>query len=289
MNRKIRQIITSYKNPDLDGIACIFAYTEFLRKNNKDVTAVICGSYHREAKFVFNSFNIQEFEYTENLINESHEIILVDTSNLYSISDKIKPEKVVEIIDHRIIHEANRFPNAKVQIELVGSAATLIAEKFFNNKIIISQESATLLFSAIVSNTINFQANVTTSRDYKMANWLQTNFSLPNNYIHNMFRNKSQINKGLKEIIIEDFATFHFYNYRIGIAQLEIIEVDAFIKENLNEIRNLLCEIRKENSLTHIFLTCIDLELAFNTIMVIDQITKRSLEQVLKVTFKDNI
>ncbi len=289
MDNKMKLLVTPYKNPDLDGTACAFGYAEFLRKNGRNVVAAVFGKPHREAQFVLDKFNIPALEDAEKVVNNVDKIIIVDASDLRGLSDKIQPEKVVEIIDHRKIHEAHKFPNAKAQIELVGSAATLIAEKFYNNKTTISPESAELLFSAIISNTINFQANVTTERDHKMADWLKTKFSLPDNYTHEMFSDKSQFKKSLKETIIDDFATFHFNNYHLGIAQLEIIKINEFIRENLVEIKKILDELKKEKSLTLIFLTCIDLEEAFNEIVVIDEDTQKFVEQALKVKFEDGV
>lgn len=289
MNDKMKLLVTPYKNPDLDGTACAFGYAEFLRKNGKDAVAAVFGKPHREAQFVLDKFNIPALENAEEVVNNTDGIIIVDASDLRGLSDKIQPEKVVEIIDHRKIHEAHKFPNAKAQIELVGSAATLIAEKFYNNKTTISPESAELLFSAIISNTINFQANVTTKRDHELVDWLKTKFSLPENYIHEMFNDKSQFKKSLKETIIDDFATFNFNNHNLGIAQLEIINVNEFIRENLVKIKKILEELKKEKSLDLIFLTCIDLENAFNEIVVIDEDTQKFLEQALKVKFEDEV
>lgn len=289
MNDKMKLLVTPYKNPDLDGTACAFGYAEFLRKNGKNVVAAIFGKPHREAQFVLDKFNIPSLENAEKVVNNVDGIIIVDASDLRGLSDKIQPDKVVEIIDHRKIHEAHKFPNAEAQIELVGSAATLIAEKFYNKKITISPESSALLFSAIISNTINFQAKVTTERDHKMADWLKTKFSLPDDYVHEMFSDKSQFKKSLKETIIDDFATFNFNNNNLGIAQLEIINVNEFIRENLVEISIILEELKKEKSLDLIFLTCIDLEKAFNEIVVIDEDTQKFVEQALGVNFKDGV
>lgn len=289
MDDKMKLLVTPYKNPDLDGTACAFGYAEFLRKNGKDVMAAVFGKPHREAQFVLDKFDIPALENAEKVVNNIDGIIIVDASDLRGLSDKIDPKKVIEIIDHRKIHEAHKFPNAKAQIELVGSAATLIAEKFYNNKTTISPESAQLLFSAIVSNTINFQANVTTERDHKMADWLKTKFSLPDNYVHEMFSDKSQFKKSLKETIIDNFATFHFNNHNLGIAQLEIINVSEFIRENLVKIEKILEALKKERSLDLIFLTCIDLEKVFNEIVIIDEKTQKFVEQALKVKFKDRV
>jgi len=285
----MRLLVTPYKNPDLDGTACAFAYAEFLTKNNKNVIATVFGKPHREAQYVLNKFNIPNLKNGNHIIDHVDGIIIVDASDLGGLSDKVKPDKVVEIIDHRIINQANLFPNAKVQIELVGSAATLIAEKYFYSKITISQESSALLFSAIVSNTINFQANVTTKRDLKMANWLKTKFVLPPNYVHHMFLYKSQFTKPLKATIIDDFATFNFGNCNLGIGQLEIINVVDFIQRNIVEIKDVLREIKRDKSLDRIFLTCIDLEKAFNQIVVIDQFTQSLLKQALRIKFVNRL
>ncbi len=289
MPNKKNLLVTSYINPDLDGFACAFSYAEFLRKRGKNARAIICGKPSEEAQFVLHKFKIPTSENDEKMIDYFDKIIIVDVSDLNGLSGSINPKKVIEVIDHRKIHGAHKFPHAKIQIELVGSAATLIAEKFYHNKILVSEKSAALLFSAIVSNTVNFQANVTTKRDYEMADWLKTNFSLPKNYVYEMFHNKSQFKKSLEEVFIDEFVTFHFNNYRLGIVQLEIVNVDEFIRENLIEIKKVLEKLKKEKSLDIIFLTCIDLEKAFNEIVVDDDVTQKFLEQTLEITFKNKV
>ncbi|MCK4729767.1 MAG: DHH family phosphoesterase [Candidatus Aenigmarchaeota archaeon] len=284
--RKI--LVTSYKNPDLDGTACVFSYAEYLQKNGKEIVSGIFGTPYREAQFVINKFNIPPIKNAEELIN-NYDIVLVDCSELAGISDKINPDKVIEIIDHRKLTEARNFPNAKIQIELVGSAATLIAEKFYETQTEISEESAVFLFSAIISNTINFQAKVTTDRDSKMANWLKSKCRIPENYIHEMFSDKSKFDKPLKEIFIDDFSIFQIEGFKIGIAQLEIIEVDKFISDRLEEIKKVLLDLKQSNSLDFIFLTCIDIEKLFNKLVIVDNKTKNLIEKTLQINFKEKI
>ncbi len=123
-------LITAYENPDLDGFACAFAYSEFLTKQGFDSVAAVFGKPHREVQFVIKKFNIHGLADASKLVGNASGIVLVDASDVSGLSDKIDPTKVVEIVDHRKVNEAQRFPNAKVQIEFVGAAATLIAEKF---------------------------------------------------------------------------------------------------------------------------------------------------------------
>ncbi len=281
--------VTSYTTPDLDGTACTYGYAEFLNKIGKSAQGVVFGTIHRETQFVLHAFKIPPLLSAEKCITKKSAIILVDASDRRGISSSIQNEQVIEIIDHRKINEAHLFRNAKVQIELVGSAATLIAEKFFSEKIKPSKEAAALLYSAIISNTINFKASVTTPRDHTMAKYLLSFFEIPLNYIHKMFSYKSIFQKSLKETILDDFATFNFGGFEVGIAQLEIIDVNSFITKNISPLESILQKIKQEEKLDYIFLSFIDLDKGNNIFFVIDNETKQLLEKVLEITFKDSI
>lgn len=285
----MKTLVTAYSNPDLDGTACAIAYTEYLqKKGNIDAICALFGTAHREAQFVFRTFNIPVPQSAESILTPDMHVIILDASDLRGISDKINPLQVVEIIDHRKIHSADSFPNAKVQIELVGSAATLVAEKFYFDKFEISPTSAALLHSAIISNTVNFQANVTTDRDKVMAEWLHTKFALPQNYIRTMFADKSRFVKPLKETIEDDFASFVFANKQVGIAQLEIVEVEKFIQNSRQELEESLQKLKQERSLDYIFLTAIDLVRATNTFFVVDSASQELVSKAVNVVFNNN-
>jgi len=125
-------LVTAYSNPDLDGTACMIAYAEFLQKEGYSATAAFYGVLHREAQFVFDTFNIVCPKNADSFSTKTTRVVLVDASDVNGISNSIHPLQVIELIDHRKINQAHRFPHAKIQIELVGAAATLIAEKFAN-------------------------------------------------------------------------------------------------------------------------------------------------------------
>jgi manganese-dependent inorganic pyrophosphatase len=280
------KIITSYENPDLDGVACSFAYSEFLSKINKEFIPCFFGDIHIEAQFVLDKLKINLLD-GKKIINDVKEIIIVDCS-FDGLSKKIEPLKVIEIIDHRKNNQIEMFPNAKVKIELVGSCATLIAEKFYNSKTCISKKSATLLYLAIVSNTINFKANVTTKRDIKISHWLKNQYNISDSLIKEMFLHKSNIKQNLKKYFLEEAAIFTFNSYKIGIVQIEILNSEYLIKKNVNEINEILNYIKKTNNLDIIFLTCVDIEKGFNQFIVIDNFTKEILMKILGLKFKDN-
>jgi len=279
---KGKKVVTSFKNPDLDGAACIYAYTEFLQEEGIDA---IGGSYEeprKEARFVLETFSI-ELGKVQN-IQETGNIILVDASDpINGISKRMDINKVIEIIDHRKDSHVKEFPNVrKSQIELVGACATLIAEKFYEKNIEPSEASSILLYSAIIWNTINLKNKVTTSRDIKMTKWLLNKISLPDHYVHNMFAYGTE--DCLNELY---FVDLNFNGKKIGIAQIETVNIDKFISKKDKEILNLLNTSKAK--FDYIFITCIDLEKGFNVFISNDKKTKEVLEELFEIKFEDNI
>ncbi|MDD5068088.1 MAG: DHH family phosphoesterase [Candidatus Pacebacteria bacterium] len=282
-------LVTSYVNPDLDGLSCLFAYTEFLKSQGKNVVAGIIGIPHEEARYVFDRFKISYPETFKNT-DAFDQVIMLDGSSIAVTENRIKPEQVIEIIDHRQTHELEKFPNAIAQIELVGAAATLVAEKFIANKVEISKESAILLSTGIISNTFNFKATVTTDRDKEAAKWLNAIAKLPENFWRELFEAKSDMTgEKLWEKMDGDFSLKNLYGKRVGMAQLEMIGAEALIQSRLSEILELLHRIKKNEKLDMIFLNAVDLEKGEAFLICDEKDTMRILEDILHVEFKNNI
>ncbi len=282
-------LITCYVNPDLDGVAGSIAYCEFLLKTGRNAVVGIIGEPHDEVKYIFDRYS---FVYPQSILNADNfkEVVLVDASDLNGLEGHVAPEKVIEIIDHRKINEADKFPNAKVQIELVGSVATLIAEKFIGNNVDISKQSAILLCGAIISNTLNFKGGVTTERDKRAVEYLNKIALLSNNFWRELFEAKSDLTgKKLKERIEGDFAWFSFGGKKFGIAQIEIIGVSKLIKEREGEIVEILDQIKSDMDLDFIFQNTIELEECKNFFITKDAQAKDLLEKVLNIKFNEFI
>lgn len=285
-----RILVTAYENPDLDGTACAFAYAEYLQRCGENASAGVFGTPHREARFVFERFAIPLPLGADVLLPTCSAVIIVDASDMHGISQHVNPSKVVKVIDHREVNEASTFPNAEVHIELVGAAATLVGEYYKKSGVSVSREAALALFFAIVSNTINFRARVTTSRDVAMARWLAESVEIPTEVVTDMFNYKSSFDKPLRQVLREDaLATFGIGGKRIGIAQLEIVSVDRFVRTYVGEIETCLDDIRRDGSLDFVFLTCIDVEQGYNQLIATDAASQGLLEQALHVTFASNV
>jgi manganese-dependent inorganic pyrophosphatase len=285
MKNKNSILVTAYVNPDLDGYAGIFAYAEFLKKQGKEVLAAIIGAPRTEAQYVLDRFKIAPLEVISGSQDFS-EIILVDASDLKGLDSQMEASKVIEIIDHRQINEADKFPRAKVQIEFVGAAATLIAEKFIANNVAISSEAAILLYSAITSNTLNFKAGVTTERDLAAAAWLRSELEISDGYWKELFLAKSDTSGDkLFKLMASEFASFQIAGKKLSIVQLELIGAEKIVEERERDILEVLRALKAEHNLDCIFLTIIELEKEKNYFVTEDLGLKMTLEKVLGARF----
>ncbi len=281
-------LVTSFENPDIDGTACMIAYSELLNATGKQTSYKIFGIPHTEAQFVLDFLRFGPKN--ANDISDFNQLIIVDGAFVRGLNKKIDLNKVIEVIDHRKVNDAEKFPNATIQIELVGSCATLIAEKFKESNIIPSKESAALLYSAIVSNTLNFKGKITTERDKKEAEWLRQKSGLPNDFVHKMFAAKSNFDGDkLHLAIANDYIVNEFGNDVVGIAQIEMVGVKDLINNRLSEIVKELNTLEDKHNTDINFLSIIELEEGFNTFIATNKKSKTLLEKVLNIKFNNDV
>jgi manganese-dependent inorganic pyrophosphatase len=282
-------IITSNKNPDLDGYACSVGYAEYLNKTGKDSEPILLNEIDDETKFVLDFGKIRALEKNKKDISKN-KIVIVDTSNLNSLKLEIAPNNLIEIIDHRRINDSYLYPWVKTQIEMVGSCATLIAEKFINDKIEPSRESRLLLYSAVISNTINFKNKITTDRDIKAAQYLSKEIDLPKNSAEQMFRARTNIEgENLNHYLNKDYIEQTVCNKSLTVFQMEIVETSSLVRDRLKEIITIIKNIIKNKKLDYCFLNIIDTLEAYNYIVVVDAKSEDFLRKVLNLNFENGL
>lgn len=282
-------LVTSYVNPDLDGVACIIAYSELLNRTGSPATPGIFGEPHLEALFILEELGlippakIEDIRYFE-------KIILVDNSLVNNLAEGFDIKKVVEVIDHRRLNDSDKFTNAKIQIELVGSAATLIAEKFKEQNVTPSAQSAVLLGAAIISNTLNFQSANKTERDAKAFDWLKSQADIPDNLAHEMFSAKSDLSGDrLQKALRGDAACYDLAGKKCCALQLEIIGSENLVDSRKSEILKEIKGIQEEMKLDSIYLSILDLEKNFNLFITPNPLSQQIISDVLGVEFNNEV
>lgn len=283
-------VVTSYINPDLDGISCMYAYKEFIEKCGRKSNYYISGVPKKEVSIVCDMFGISLNPIEK--IGKHDNIILVDTNSDLYIEDSIIKENVTEIIDHHVKSESSKkFVNANLTIELIGAAATLVGKRFMEYSLDISDSSAMLLYYGIVSNTINFKSKNTSKKDKEVAKWLKSKCSkIDDSKIEEIFRKKSIIEKGSMKNEIEASNPVPINGSKsVIIGQLEIVEIDKFLDENEDIIKQILEEENKSKNPDFIFCNIIDILNGKSTLYSSDESTKQALNNEFNYLFEDNI
>lgn len=282
-------LVIGYVNPDLDGVSCAIAYSEFLNTQGIDAVPRILGACDTETEYVLSRFRVKKPKRVKNDDGFSR-VALVDASNAQDLEQKVNPEKVIEIIDHRSVNDADQFPNAKIQIERVGAAATLVAEKFMKSGVLISKSSAILLHSAILSNTIHFRSTVTTDRDRTSAKWLNHTAKLDSMYWKELFMAKSDLSGNkLRDRMEGDLKSFTIAAKQLAVAQIEMIGGERLVDAREKEILRILDRFRRNNHCDFVFLNVIELDRGAHVVVTGDASTKQLLEKALGVHFSGNV
>lgn len=284
MIEKMKNIILSYNMPDMDGVACMYAYSELLNKQEQETGYFIKGKPKKEVKIVCEMFDIK-LE-SEKSINAEDKIILVDTNQPFELKQEIKLNNVIEIIDHhKKSEELYKMPNAKIQIEEVGAAATLVAERYklFNYE--ISRNAAILLYYGIISNTVNLESKITTDRDRKIVEWIKNSCTdISEEKIKEVFEKKSIFENPLREEMeIEYKDPFLKISWSMG--QLEVVNVEEFLEKEEKEIRKILDKVQSDTNIKYLSINCVDILNGYSIIIAQNKKTEELISDLLNVNF----
>lgn len=284
---QINGIITSYINPDTDGVCSSITFAYYKEKTGHGLfVPIIFGKLNNETKFVLNNFQIPFPKQLDEIDNEL-KIILVDTHHVSQLSPTIRCENVVEILDHHPAGNPELFPNAKIQNEKVGAVATLITEKLRQDSVLPDKKIAALLIAAILSNTINFSAPSTSQRDKEALEWLKSIFNFDTELTKKMFDAKSDISKmNTFEILNSDYKKFTINDKEIGISQIESTNLHEILERN--DLMDAIKNLKNRDKADYIIFNGIDIIKHQSILITFEKQTKRILEKELDCIFENN-
>ncbi|MGB9637611.1 MAG: hypothetical protein ACPLY7_02320, partial [Microgenomates group bacterium] len=180
--------------------------------------------------------------YSTNLEPGDYEFVIVDVSEKKELPPFVEKEKVVEIYDHHFGFEKTwSHLGEKAKIEPVGACATLIWEEFKKRHQPPSPLAANLLYTAIVSNTLNFQASITTERDKKAFEELRQFVNLPENWIIQYYQDQEvSAYTTPEQTIASDTKIEIVKGMKCAVGELELWNSMNFIKDHKRDIESTL-------------------------------------------------
>lgn len=157
-------------------------------------------------------------------------VILVDHNEIAQSVDGLEDTEITEIIDHHRIADIQTSNPIYFRNEPVGCTASIIGSIFFENGIEPSKETAGLLCSAIISDTLLFKSPTSTNFDRMIIEKLAKIAGIDiEEYAKEMFKaGTSLVGRTIDEIFNTDFKTFTLLDRKIGVAQVSTMDIEGF-------------------------------------------------------------
>jgi manganese-dependent inorganic pyrophosphatase len=174
-------------------------------------------------------------------------VILVDHAEQAQSVPGVEEAEIVEILDHHHIGSIETRVPVTATFDPVGSTATLVVERFRQNGMEPTRQSAMMLLGAVLSDTVLLNSPTTTNRDRVVVDYLERALDVDAQaFGREMFEASSDVSgvpaekivgQDAKEYQLADGETF-------SISQIEV--VGEGLLERKEELRNELERLRSD-------------------------------------------
>lgn len=253
--------VIGHKNPDTDSVAAAIGYAELLCRRGKHAVPLIAGEINKGTQLVLSRFGVAKPEQAHMIDFPEASVILVDHNEAGQWADNVVKEHVIELIDH---HRFGDFSSAQpiyVRTQPVGSTSSIVAKMYQEFSETPDKPTASVLLSAILTDTLMFRSPTTTEYDKEMAEWLNEIAKIDMMaHAEEVFAAKSDISDmPLAEVINRDFKEFHFNSRaKVGIAMFETVNANGPLARKDQFITELQ-RLKKKNKLDFMLFAIVDI------------------------------
>ena len=165
-------LIFGHKSPDTDSITSSLVMENLEKKlGNDNVKACRLGEINKETQYVLNYLGIEAPELISD-VEDGQDVILVDHNSFLQTVPNIEKANILKVIDHHCISDfCIKYPTY-VRTEAIGCTESILYKLYKENNVEIDKKIATLMLSAIISDTLLFKSPTCTKEDIEIANEL---------------------------------------------------------------------------------------------------------------------
>ncbi|SEO90567.1 manganese-dependent inorganic pyrophosphatase [Halogranum amylolyticum] len=223
--------VVGHQQPDTDTICSALAYARLKQEQGTAAVAARAGDVNPETEFVLDRWDVDAPELLEDAAGE--QLILVDHNEYSQTVTGARDAEVVEIVDHHRIGDVETSSPILFRNEPVGSTATILTQLFDDADETITTQTAGLLLSGLLSDTVVLRSPTTTERDRTVAARLAEIADVDyESYGKELLMHKSKIGeKSPREMVLSDFKEFQFDSRKVGIGQIETVEPSVVLDQ----------------------------------------------------------
>lgn len=244
VSRLINQSIPVKYFMDKDGLT-IFNTTDYV-ENIKDI---MTKKRTRDFPVVDKDGKFYGFISSRRLMDaDKRRVILVDHNEKTQAVDGIDEAEILEIIDHHRLGSLETVGPVYFRNQPVGCTATIVYDMYKENGIVPDKTMASLLCSAIISDTLLFRSPTCTWLDRAAGEDLAKIAAIDMKELaDHMFQAGSNLRgKSAEEICFQDFKHFTVGDVKFGVGQ-----INSMNAEELSEIKERLLPYLEKAANTH--------------------------------------
>jgi manganese-dependent inorganic pyrophosphatase len=175
-------------------------------------------------------------------------VILLDHNETTQAVEGIEDADILEIIDHHRLGAITTLKPVKFLNDPVGSTSTIIALKFKDTGEIPLRETACLLLSGILSDTLGLRMSTTTPEDRRAVEFLSDIADIePIRYGNDLIREGMDLSGiSLEELLTRDTKRYNLFGKDLIIAQVMVPNYE-FSRERQQEIEQIILHLRERD------------------------------------------
>lgn len=248
-----KTLIFGHKNPDTDSIMSAMVMENLEKELGNEVKAVRLGKINKETEYVFNYLQIERPEEIKD-IEDGQNVILVDHNESTQSADNIENAKILKVIDHHTMNFVAPY-QLYYRTEPVGCTATVLYKMYKEYDVTITKTIATLMLSAIISDTLLFKSPTCTPDDKAVAEKLAKIAEVDcDTYGKELLKAGTDISEFTPEEVINiDSKLFEKGGKKFKIAQINTADIDDVFKNKAYFETAINNEIEKDNLDLYVF------------------------------------
>ena len=160
----VKTYVFGHKSPDTDSITSSLVMANLEKElGNNEAQAFRLGNINKETEYILNYLDLDAPELLES-IEDGAEVILVDHNSPSESVNNLENAKILKVVDHHKLALETSYP-LFLRFEPVGCSETILCKLYEENGVEITKEIATLMLSAIISDTLLLKSPTTTEDD----------------------------------------------------------------------------------------------------------------------------
>lgn len=219
-------LVVGHKNPDTDSIISAIAVADLMTKRGIECKPVAQGPVVPETAFVLEKFGLVAPEVVTSVAGR--QVVLVDHSDLAQAPADLADAEVIAVVDHHKLGDVTTSSPLLMWVWPAGCTGTVIKAMYDFYGIEMPKNIAGGCLCAILSDTVIFKSPTTTEDDKKAVAELAKIAGISDYQAlgMEMFKVKSAVDGvPAKELVFRDYKDFNMNGKKVGIGQLEMIDI----------------------------------------------------------------